>query len=86
MADTDLRPQPPERRCTVILLDLGVPCEKPSETELVMGCIHEHMETDAFCGRHKYLALDGELVCTVCAPMGVRVISHVLSAQGRRCL
>lgn len=75
-----------DRRCTVVLLDLGVPCEEPADTEFVMGCVNEHLDTDALCGRHKHLALDGALVCTVCAPLGVREVAHVLSVQGRRCL
>jgi hypothetical protein len=71
------------RVCTCILLDLGgVPCGEPVEVELVMGCVHEHMEVDGLCAHHRRLALAGALVCTVCAPLGFRVTAHVLKSVG----
>jgi hypothetical protein len=74
------------RRCSCILLGPDIQCEQPGESELVMGCVNEHLDVDVLCARHKRLALNGELVCTLCAPLGVRQISHVLSEDGRRCL
>jgi hypothetical protein len=79
-------PAPGQRSCTCILIGFGTPCGEPVEAEFVMGCVHEHLDVDAFCARHKHLALTGELVCTDCAPLGLQVTSHVLSDGTRRYL
>ncbi|MFF4417056.1 hypothetical protein ACFYY8_31430 [Streptosporangium sp. NPDC001559] len=74
-----------DRRCTCILIDdFNTPCGEVPEVEFVMGCVNEHLDTDAFCARHKHLALTGELVCTECLPLGVREVCHVLSDGAQR--
>jgi hypothetical protein len=72
---------PDQRSCTCMILDLDMPCGDSAEVELVMGCVHEHLAVEDLCARHKHLAHREDLVCSECAPLGVRAVAHVLSAD-----
>jgi len=59
--------------CTIELIGLDTTCPQTDTTTYITGCVNEHLDEDRCCSRHADLLLGGELLCTVCYPLGHRV-------------
>lgn len=68
--------------CSCVLLDLDQQplCGEPSVAAFVTGCENEHFEEqEPLCSLHQEMVRAGDLWCTDCWQLGLRVRMHVLA-------
>ena len=81
-------------QCQCVLSHLpGNPrCGEPAAAQVVLGCVHEHIEQDWMCSRHAAMAKRNELICSECKTCGlahscqVFALAEVNEAGERRLL